>query len=694
MDPYKVLNIDRDATPDQIRKAYRSAAKKHHPDMGGEAWIFQQVQEAYESLTNPKVRKKSKRKTNANPSPKSNQGKKTKRKSKPNSSAKSSRGQEKAELDFSGIDIDLGNSHAPNKKSQARDSMPPKERFRQKTDKHPPKTKEGVQKKKKRKALRVVSIAVILISLVGIGHLYIRWRANSDSSAISKPQEERNSDLASVRGKILLPSLVSAKDLKFRFYHRRENAIRRGLFQPNEDGEFKQKLRLRLNSETYTIQISQDKDFKTLLYESEKFVLVKGKILDLGSIAFRGELQAEELSGRSINKPTVSSEDTEAKLLTSASKPKREPRIAKNIEWIENLEEAQALSKREGLPLLLYIYSDYSDPKNPKPSVYYPYLSSSRVFEQSRQFICVKVRSSSLLKQKFNVRSSPHILILGNRDENIHRFPGLRLSTSEFLKNLKIGLDRYALYKAEKDWFPKQEPIADWKEELLLDAISAPLKGKITGIATAGNEIFIAQAESRTFLPSSSTYLFKLDARTGKVLMKTRLQNSIYGICADDKFIYAAHLGWTARKPIYVYDRFSFELVRKLVTKANKTSSSHSCHGIACHEGKLYLLNYSGIVATVNSTSGKIEKSVKLESKGDGLDFDGENFLSGTKDGIAIYRPDGSLQKTIRSPHEIYRVAFSVDSVLASYAQEWGHDKNHQAMRLRPEKVEIFKIEK
>lgn len=60
-DPYKILDISRNATPEEIKSAYRKKAQRYHPDrvahLGDEfqqlaKQKFQEIQKAYEILSN------------------------------------------------------------------------------------------------------------------------------------------------------------------------------------------------------------------------------------------------------------------------------------------------------------------------------------------------------------------------------------------------------------------------------------------------------------------------------------------------------------------------------------------------------------------------------------------------------------------------------------------------------------------
>lgn len=55
-DYYKILGVEKNATPDQIKTAYRKQAMKHHPDRGGDEKKFKEIEEAYRILSDPRQR--------------------------------------------------------------------------------------------------------------------------------------------------------------------------------------------------------------------------------------------------------------------------------------------------------------------------------------------------------------------------------------------------------------------------------------------------------------------------------------------------------------------------------------------------------------------------------------------------------------------------------------------------------------
>lgn len=57
-DYYEVLGVDKTASPDEIKKAFRRLAIEHHPDRGGSEDKFKEINEAYEVLKDPEKRKR------------------------------------------------------------------------------------------------------------------------------------------------------------------------------------------------------------------------------------------------------------------------------------------------------------------------------------------------------------------------------------------------------------------------------------------------------------------------------------------------------------------------------------------------------------------------------------------------------------------------------------------------------------
>ena len=61
-DYYAVLGVAREASAEEIKKAFRKLARKHHPDVAkdkqGAEETFKEINEAHEVLSDPEKRKK------------------------------------------------------------------------------------------------------------------------------------------------------------------------------------------------------------------------------------------------------------------------------------------------------------------------------------------------------------------------------------------------------------------------------------------------------------------------------------------------------------------------------------------------------------------------------------------------------------------------------------------------------------
>ena len=55
-DYYKILGVEKTASVEDIKKAYRRLAHKHHPDKGGNEQTFKELNEAYQILSNNEKR--------------------------------------------------------------------------------------------------------------------------------------------------------------------------------------------------------------------------------------------------------------------------------------------------------------------------------------------------------------------------------------------------------------------------------------------------------------------------------------------------------------------------------------------------------------------------------------------------------------------------------------------------------------
>ena len=55
-DPYSILGVSRGASDSEIKQAYRTKAKQHHPDKGGDSKLFAEINNAYDQIKDASAR--------------------------------------------------------------------------------------------------------------------------------------------------------------------------------------------------------------------------------------------------------------------------------------------------------------------------------------------------------------------------------------------------------------------------------------------------------------------------------------------------------------------------------------------------------------------------------------------------------------------------------------------------------------
>ena len=53
MDYYTVLGVSKNASQEELKKAYKKSSMQHHPDRGGDESKFKEINEAYSTLKDP-----------------------------------------------------------------------------------------------------------------------------------------------------------------------------------------------------------------------------------------------------------------------------------------------------------------------------------------------------------------------------------------------------------------------------------------------------------------------------------------------------------------------------------------------------------------------------------------------------------------------------------------------------------------
>ncbi len=307
----------------------------------------------------------------------------------------------------------------------------------------------------------------------------------------------------------------------------------------------------------------------------------------------------------------------------------------------------------------------------------------------SKKFRWVEVNRdhTPTIPKQFSVSAYPSLIVIGAKREKIYRFQSF-MPPKEMIANLEEGLRRYELYKSGKKWDRRPPRAATICDDAAVQTFKAPSEEQPGGVAVLGGKLFVAQ----------SAKLHQVDLLTGKTEKSFDLPRPARGVCADGRFVYAIDYGWTAGKPIYVFDPAKGKVVREIVTEANRTNRFMAASGITFVGDRLFVLSRRSDLHELDLATGAIVKSRKLPDHGWRLAYDGEHLVTAShvsaKKQHLLFVDPSTLKVVRRVPlnYGISAITYRNGAFLLMEQPVRAFDTNHKRVRIYPDRMLIHQV--